>query len=993
MRAKRILLWSLGTLAAVLLIVCGAVLWTVNTQAGARWAVSLASKFTEQALQVSEVDGTIAGPLTLHDVRFVNAASGMDVRVGFVEVNVVLRELLGMTAHISNAKIRDVAVKLGESQKQAEPSQPFSLDPPLNILVDRFAAANVAITKADAPVVALDTAAVSANWTHDGINVKQLDVRSPDGLIDFVGSVANQRNYTGEGHGRFKWQVGTRTYAGTVAMNSRDGAVHADVDLTAPVNMNVAATLQQQDALPWTLDLKVPAFDPRKELMPSSSLQNLAADLSGSGTRTQGSLHGQVMVNDQTIELSQLAFEQRDKDLGLNADVRFGSGVVNAVGTVFTQQDPVTADMNLSWRDLDIPEQLAGQPLHTQGQLEFHGGAQAYRANGALKLGPPRKLADIELNLEGTPGRVQLLEFKINQSKGFARLAGTIDLKPTIGWNVEARTQHFDPGAFAVAWKGDLNLQLASEGQLKENGPTATLKLNELSGRLRNRPLQGTADLVLAENKVLSGNLNVASGRSRVRIDAKPGDAMDAVANIEIPSLDDWVPNGGGELHSRINARGRWPEMSISGTARGQSLHLASARADDFDLNFDIDRPKDPRGELALDAHGLAASGFEFASLSLGAKGDAQQHRVELNASGQPLSTELIVEGSKQTKDEMVGWTGSIQKAVFDIKNAAHLVLQEPAHVKYLGKALNLSESCFADGAIRLCASVDVAQDGAMQGDYLMRNVPLALANAFVPPSLAMTFEGTLNGNGNMRRDASGTVNGRAHIGSEQGRILRQFEATADRPQPLLTYANLNVDAQLSGANAQANVRAVLNETGSLQGGASLRGLGTASADVNGNLQAHLPSLSIIELFAPQLANVKGRADVDLSARGALDSPALNGQLSASELAMDVPVAGLKLRDGHIRVSPRGTNEFVLDGAMKSGDGRIALTGTALTTGIVNVELQGKKFLAADIPSAHVVIDPDLRLTRTAEKITVDGKVNVPSATVNLQKLPRNQGS
>ena len=994
MRAKKILLWSFASIAALLIVICGLVLWTLNTHVGTRWAVSLATRFTNQALQVREVDGTIAGPLTVHDLKYVDAQSGMDVRVAFAEVNIALRELLKMTLHVSRAEVRGVNVKLGQNkEKEKEPSKPFSLDPPLNILIDRFAATRVTVNGADAPIIAIDTAAVSANWTHSGIAVKQLDVRSPQGQVHFSGTVANSKNYGGQGQGRFQWQVGDREYAGALALNSRDGAVDARINLSKPVALQLSATVQQQESLPWTLELNVPAFDPRENLMPSSSLQNLAAKLRGSGTRKDGSLNGTVMVDDQTIGLERLSFQQHAQDLGLNADVKFGAGVLNAVGTVFTQHDPLTADMNVSWHDLEIPEQLAGQLLHTEGQLEFHGGVEAYRASGALKLGPPRKLADIQLNLEGTPERVQLHELKVNQSKGFARLAGTIDLKPNIAWDVDARASHFDPGAFAVAWRGDLNLRLASTGTLTDAGPTATLKLHELSGRLRNRPLQGTADLTLNEKKVLAGNLNVSSGRSRVQIDATPGDAMNAVANIDVPGLDDWVPNAGGELHSRITAKGRWPEMSLSGSANGKTLHLAASRVEDFDLTFSVDRPTDPRGKVALDAHGLTASGLEFATLSFNASGDAQQHRVELNATGQPLSTELVVEGKKQERDGLVGWNGSIQKAVFDIKNAARLVLQEPARVNLLGKALNVSQSCFADGAIRLCAAVDVAQDGAMRGEYLLRNVPLSLANAFVPPSLAMTFEGTLDGDGGMRRDVSGVVNGKAHIQSRTGRILRQFEATADQPQPLLTYADLNLDAQLNGANAQARVRSTLNETGSLQGAVSMNGFGTSTTNVDGNVQVHLPSIAIVELFAPQLANVKGRADVDVRVRGTTDNPDLSGQLSATQLAMDVPVAGLKLRDGHINVTPRGASEFALDGAMKSGDGRVTLTGTALTTGVVNVQLQGKKFLAADIPSAHVVIDPDLKLTRTAENINVDGKLAVPSATINLQKLPRNKGS
>jgi translocation and assembly module TamB len=235
MRAKRILLWSFGSIAAVLLVVCGVVLWTLNTQAGTRWAVSLATRFTHQALQVREVDGTIAGPLTVHDLKFVDAQSGMDVRVAFAEVNIALRELLKMTLHVSNAEVRDVNVKLGQSKEREKPSQPFSLDPPLDILIDRFAAARVIVNGADAPIIAIDTAAVSANWTHSGIAVRQLDVRSPQGQVHFVGTVANSKNYAGQGQGRFRWQVGEREYAGALAINSRDGGVTTRVDLAKPL--------------------------------------------------------------------------------------------------------------------------------------------------------------------------------------------------------------------------------------------------------------------------------------------------------------------------------------------------------------------------------------------------------------------------------------------------------------------------------------------------------------------------------------------------------------------------------------------------------------------------------------------------------------------------------------------------------------------------------------------------------------------------------------
>ncbi len=51
--------------------------------------------------------------------------------------------------------------------------------------------------------------------------------------------------------------------------------------------------------------------------------------------------------------------------------------------------------------------------------------------------------------------------------------------------------------------------------------------------------------------------------------------------------------------------------------------------------------------------------------------------------------------------------------------------------------------------------------------------------------------------------------------------------------------------------------------------------------------------------------------------------------------------------------------------------------------------LRGERFLAADIPGAKVVISPDLKLERSAERTLLTGRVRLPSADINLQRLPR----
>jgi translocation and assembly module TamB len=158
---------------------------------------------------------------------------------------------------------------------------------------------------------------------------------------------------------------------------------------------------------------------------------------------------------------------------------------------------------------------------------------------------------------------------------------------------------------------------------------------------------------------------------------------------------------------------------------------------------------------------------------------------------------------------------------------------------------------------------------------------------------------------------------------------------------------------------------------------------------IDGRLNASLPDLAPFAVFAPQLANVHGRMDAQGSVTGTLQEPRITGQVTAAELAADIPAIGLHLKNGRLDVRPKSSEEFQVSGGIDSGKGSLKFAGTASTSGAVNMRIDGDRFLAADIPGAKVVITPDLDMVRNEERMTLSGKVTIPEADVNLQKLPR----
>src|SRR5690606_5368006 len=561
------------------------------------------------------------------------------------------------------------------------------------------------------------------------------------------------------------------------------------------------------------------------------------------------------------------------------------------------------------------------------------------------------------LDLSGSPERLQLTQFDIVQKEGRLAANGRLDLQPRVRWDVQAHATRFDPGAFAAAWRGDLDFQIASQGELTEDGPAAKLELTDLRGRLRGRPVSGVGDLALSPALTPAGTLTLRSGVSSVRFEGEPGESMDATLTFDIQALNDFVPDVNGAANGRFVARGRWPELSISGGARARELEAAEMRLQSLTLEADVRDLSNPSGRLELNVAEFTGAGLEFESILVNASGAPEQHRLTLRAAGQPLAAvNLDVEGSR-TAD---GWSGSVQQLLLDVQDVARLALREPVSIAAVKGDVQISRACLADGDIELCAQADMRADGSLQASYSLVNVPLSLADAFAAGDPPMQFEGELGGGGNVRRTAEGELYGEAVVESPSGRIARGFiekdSEDVEEPQTLLTYDDLRLAVHLAGADARATLQAGVAQSGSLRAEGAVSGLGQTDASIDARLDAEFPDLSPFGGLAPQLANLQGRAMAQLSASGALEAPSIDGRVTGVELAVDIPAIGLRLRNGRVDVRPISPGQFELSGGLESGDGRLAFSGVAETSGAVDVSIEGERFLAADIPAAHVLI-------------------------------------
>ncbi|MEI7036596.1 translocation/assembly module TamB domain-containing protein [Fulvimonas yonginensis] len=970
-------------LLVLLLLLALGLWWLLGTGAGLRFALARANGFTGGALSVRQAQGSLSGPLHLQGLRYADG-KGLDVRVNDTRLDLHLWPLLAKRLHADYLDVRGVSVALPPPSTQPTASGPISLQPPLAIQLDRARVADLSIHQAGQPLFAADSIALAGRWDDQGLVLRALQLRSPDGHADLHGSLALADHWRGDAQGSFAWTIGGDTYAGRLDARSDGTRARLELALGRPMAARLQVALQQGGAWPWTASLVAPRFDPTP-LLGEGGLHSLALDLRGSGSREGGTVTGAVDLNDWRLQLAPLrARLSSDRSLLTLDTLTLTSpqlkGRLDAHGQIRLDARPPGGSLQLAWQEVELPPELAGQPLASHGHLTLEGSSAAFHAEGDLAIGPPGKLARLAVNLEGTPQQLALHTLDLRQPQGQLHAQGTLVLQPALGWELQAEATDFDPGQLFAGWSGALDAQLSTRGTLPSGHPDATLELARLDGRLRGRPVRGHGRLHLAPNQVVDGTLTLASGQSTATVTGTPGARNDVEVRLTVATLADWLPDAGGRLQAHARVTGQPPALGVDLQAHGGALAYGTQRVGSLGLEAHLPDLSHPGGRLALDAREAWLGGLAFDTLALRGDGTEAAHRLTLDARGRQLTAAVALTGGLKQGH----WRGTLGTLDLAPQGLPRWRLQAPATLDVDHGRLALSELCLTAGDPLLCVQGRQDAAGNLQAAYRLRALPLALLlDAAGYADLPVRADGELQGDGSVRRDARGALEGQATLASAQGSVT--YADHAERP--LLAWRDLALDARLAPRHQQVQAHAALDRNGRLDGTLTIDGPEQA---LGGQLDLRLESLAAIELLTSELANVQGRLAGHFGFAGTLAQPAITGQAVVGGFGAEVPVAGLKLADGQLTLRAPDARQVQLDGHVRSGKGVLQLAGSygLVPQASTALAVTGRHVTVADIPAAQVVLTPDLRVQRDAQGVHVTGAVALDSADVNLDRLP-----
>ncbi|TAN07279.1 MAG: pathogenicity protein [Rhodanobacteraceae bacterium] len=977
--------WWLGTGAAigvVALLLAVLLVWLVYTPSGLRFALNRGNALLHGQFTYASASGTLGGTAHLTGLYY-RDASGDVLRVSRATISLRPWALLGQRLHVRRARIEGITLELARPKSTGK-SQPFSLAPPLAIELADTQLTHIAVHRAGQPAFAAGSLDIAGVWSDSRLVIRRLALAAPAGHAALEGTLAVARGYRGHGRVTFDWaRAGTR-YAGSVTSTADGRTAKLDAALTGPVPLQLTATIGLGTRHAWSLGLTAAKFDARAIPALPAPLHTLALDIHGTGDVGGGKLTGTVTANGHALLLDPVQFRYDGQTLTLDP-LRLRSpeiaGSAALTGAVHLDTAPISVDLDAEWKDVALPAHLAGQPFATHGNLHLAGNTAHFAVNGTLAAGPPGRLSSLRLDLAGTPHAINVRTMQLLQTNGGLEITGHIGLQP-MSWQLTARAHKLDPGTLLAGWSGALDFTLASHGTWSAQGPAASVTLAGVTGTLRGRNLAGShADLAITPDNWLTGSLLLVAGHSRIQARGQPGPQTHATVILDVASLNDWLPGTSGALRGQFTVAGRRPKLAIAGQLQGQHLQRGTLRIAALRLTAALPDFAQAAGNFNLALEGVHATGLDFKQVRLDASGTANAHRLRLHASGTQLDAALALAGSWNANTRR--WTGILSDAEFASAGMPAWRQQQPGTITWQGGALTLAEVCLSAGTPRLCVAGRRDARGALTGKYSLHGLPLQLLASLAGGGQPLAVSGDVSGTGAFQLDANGALTGHAALAASAGTIA--LAATANRP--LLAWSGLAVEATAKGSSQHIALHGILADGGDIRGDVTLTGTRHALA---GTVNVDLRSLAVLDALSPEIANARGTAAGALTLAGTLAAPQFSGRIEARDFAAEVPRAGIELHAGAFVVAGDAQGRLTVTGQVTSGAGVLHVNGT---TGLaanapLSLALQGSDVLVADLPAARVMASPDLRIARRDGVFSVTGSITIPSARVEVEKLP-----
>lgn len=690
----------------------------------------------------------------------------------------------------------------------------------------------------------------------------------------------------------------------------------------------------------------------------------------------------------------------------------------------------VTGLVDLTHQQLPFELQLSAEQLQQQDlqlqqlQVKVQGDLQTQQFSVQSQLQYPQ-LPPLQASVNGKhqDNRLSIEPLSI------ATLNGTISAKlaaelSTGAVNGELNLQNIQPGLFWPDHPGTLNgrslftAQLpmpagqptnASKAGVKTTKPAnnktkATnkpvnkpankapiwrLAVNELvlDGDIRDLPIELRGSFELSQlgdamPKFHSAGIRASHGPNLVNLQGDVDEQWQLNAEIKLPDLAYSLPLTEGAVQGSLHISGPVATPDLQLYLHASKLnYLDDYALDNLQLQAEIKALGQQASKVSLTASTGQAPGWQLQQLQWQLDGTLAEHHSHLALNSHQLKIAAALQAGLNDKE----WQSTISELRVQ-SDFGDWQLASQSHFVYNRSRdeLALQPLCLLEQGAALCLRTPTLLS-QQQGDIQLGIGHLALSDlsALFPDNLSL--EGRLDGELSVRWRAHQLQEFSYQLSSPQGLVRHQLTTAIDLP-----WQQLQSSGQLSAQQLKAQLTAVLQDNSPLNANINITALDSKAPQIEGALRLEPLSLKFLRSALTELQQVNGLVSANLTARGALQNPALYGQLRLDKLLLTGPQVPIELKSANLLANFSGY-QASLNSHWQTPEGALDWTGHAnwLTPAqwFVRMDVNGDK-LHTQFLDSELVVSPKLSLTASPHSGQISGEINLPAGHIRFNSLP-----
>ena len=639
---------------------------------------------------------------------------------------------------------------------------------------------------------------------------------------------------------------------------------------------------------------------------------------------------------------------------------------------------PMQFTLATQWPTLAL--QLPQQRLHLkQGDLLISGSLDDYllqlQSNIQLEQQPTARL---QLAAQGSTQALEKIRLTLSEQQQQLRLEGNLHWLPELRWRVKGDAQHINPSLWIAELDGDISAQLYSEGQWGDD-KQIQFAIEQLSGSLAQQALSGYSRIHWRKQQGVYSDTMLNSGSNHLLAKGELShDKLDFTLAINSEDLSQVSAQLGGAIQLSASLSGTSQQPQLHGKGQAHHIRFADTHISRILLNADSPDSKNLNSLLQLETIKQGDT-LVADTLSLQSNGDSYQQQWQLDIRRDNDTLFALLNNHWQD--------GKGQATLQHLEISSDAIglwsLEKPTTAHYTKQQFDLANSCLKQHQQQgqFCFQAQKLQQD-VQASIDLSHLDLAPFAPYIANDIEVYAR--LNAELSLHKTPQ-QLGGKLAIQSTPGylRYISDGEEIAR-----VSWQDSQLQGQLEGNDYQAAIDIRLDDSNWLK--QSLEG-NIKSHAIAGRLQLQLTQLQLLELISP-IRQLDGEINGDIVLSGSLEAPEAQGQIEFLAHSLLVPDAGLQIDNMRVRLQADKQQFIRLDGELYSGGQALILEGSADTQKPfpwpISLHAHGKDFLALNLDTMRLRIDPDLYIDINNQWIKTRGEIHVREAQVKLRDLP-----